>query len=486
MKEKNIVLISPKVIKARAMPCLGITYIASYLEEKGCNVRIVDSNFTKEDPFQLISKENNLIVGIACESKNFLEALDIAKFAKEKGHLVIMGGLHISLIKEKVMEYNCVDYAIHGDGELSLFKLLLALEGKEPFDTIPGLIYRHNGRVIINKQKPIINLDQLPFPNFSLAKIEKIDTYPIITSRDCPYECTYCTVGAISHGKWRHRTPKNIVAELAFAKQKYDIKSFVCLDENFSFDIERVKIFCISLLKANIKIPWSIIEGLRCDKVDRELLKLLKMSGCHHIIFGIEATDKTVFENISKGERLDDIKKAINLASQEGLKVGGYFVVGLPNSTFKTDMKSLRFAKRHKLSPVTFWMAIPYYDTKLYKWILNNAKLLREPIGKNLVNSLSTEPFFETKQYSEKKIKRMHAIANLRTGIGFFLNDVDSDTTDPMPKNHLKMIKYILKFDLYFFPIYFFQTLINLLKPKTHERLRPLSNNEKVIDLGGL
>lgn len=411
-----ILLIAPKIIKARYCPSVALAYIGSYLYRKGYKVRIVDSNFSGEDPYRLLKEFSHPgLVGISCESKNIQDALEIARYAKTKGNIVVMGGLHVSLIKGKILENSYVDYGIHGDGELSLFKLLQTLEGKGSLSKVPGLIYRKGTKVLVNNKSQIDNLDTLDFPNYRLAGIYRIFDYPLITSRDCPYQCSYCSVGTISHGKWRCRSPDNIIAELKLARERYNIKKFTILDENFSHDIERVKMFCLKLLKENFILPWHIMEGIRTDKVDRELLKLLIMTGCKQLIYGIESADENVFKSISKGEELSTIERAIKLAKSEGISVGAHFIVGLPESTFAAEMKSIQFAINHQLKPAIFWMAIPYYNTRLYKWVQNNATLLREPVGENLVNTLSTEPFFETANFSKDEIKKAFVIAQIST-----------------------------------------------------------------------
>lgn len=413
IQNKKILLISPKILMVRRFPSVGLGYIGSYLCSKGYEVRIVDSNFTEEDPYQVLKEvRHEGVIGISCESKNIEEALKIARYAKTKGNTVVMGGLHISLIKERILENRYVDYAIHGDGELVFFKFLQSLEGNVPLFKVPGLIYRKGTKVVVNAKGQIDNLDDLAFPDYRLMGIHKIHSYPLITSRDCPYKCSYCTVGTISHGKWRARSPGNIIDELKLAKERYNIRGFTVLDENFSHDIERIKIFC-RLLKENFILPWGIMEGVRADKIDRELLKLLKMSGCKKLIYGIESADENVFRNLSKGVDFSAVERAIELAKNEGMSVGGYFVVGLPGSTFAAEMKSIQFAIKHKLNPVRFWMAIPYYNTELYKWVLNNATLLREPVGENLVNSLHTEPFFETATFPKDQVKKAFVRAQL-------------------------------------------------------------------------
>lgn len=225
MAEKNkVLLIGPRILKVGKFPSSGLGYISSYLSARGCKVRIIDTNFTGECPYDAIRKAGLVrLVGISCESRNIKEALEIARYAKDMGNTVIMGGLHVSLIKEKILENSYVDYAIHGDGELSLFEFIRFLEGDISVSKVSGLIYRQGHEIIVNAKAGIDILDALPFPNYKLSGIHKIFDYPLITSRDCPYRCNFCTVGSISHGKWRYRTPENTKAFLCKEKLAYTV-----------------------------------------------------------------------------------------------------------------------------------------------------------------------------------------------------------------------------------------------------------------------
>jgi radical SAM superfamily enzyme YgiQ (UPF0313 family) len=403
---REIILIGPAIYKPRRFPSPALGYIGTFLHSKGYEAKVIDSNYTDQDPYQVLENAKESIVGISCESKNVHEALNLARYAKARGNIVVMGGLHVSLIKEGILENSYVDYGVYGDGELPFYRLIQSLEGRLPPGKVSGLIYRKGADVVVNAKGHVEDLDDLVFPDYRLMGINRIENYPLITSRDCPYKCNFCTVGSISHGKWRARSPENIVAELILAKERYGIKTFTVFDENFSHDIERVKLFCSRLLKENFILPWGIMEGVRADKMDRELLALLKATGCKSLIYGIESADEEVFKNLSKGAKLSDIERAIQLAQSVNMQVGGYFVVGLPGSTFASEMKSIRFALKHGLRPTTFWMAIPYYNTGLYQWVLENARLLREPVGENLVCDLETVPFFETMAFPEDQVKK--------------------------------------------------------------------------------
>ncbi|MCP3915106.1 MAG: B12-binding domain-containing radical SAM protein [bacterium] len=451
MNANRVLLVSPLVYRSRSYPNVGLGYVGAHLARYGIDVRIVDTNFTGEDPYAALRESDALVVGIACESRNVLEALELAKFAKGLGHVTVLGGLHVTLIKGEILDSAGVDFAIHGEGEQPMLELVHALREGRSHEGIAGLIHRRAsepaGEVVVEPAVNVPDLDDLDFPRYELAGVSEIYEYPLITSRDCPYDCNFCTVGTISGRSWRQRRPEHLVEELLEARRRYGIKRFFVADEMFSLNMERVKTFCRLLIKKKNNMEWSVMEGLRADRVDAELLQLMKQSGCRWVIYGIESVDEDVFANISKGERLSKIDKAVQLAKSEGMRVGGYFVIGLPESTFERDMRSIRYVKEMGMDYAAFWMANPYYGTPLYQWVKDNAVILREPIGDNIVNSLSTMPLFETQQYPGRLVKKAHAICNLRMGYRSFYDEPLPTGLRNRLRHHLRFWGMILRYD---------------------------------------
>jgi anaerobic magnesium-protoporphyrin IX monomethyl ester cyclase len=423
-----VLLIAPEIVNPRAMPCVGLGYIGAYLASQGVQVRIVDSQFTKEDPVPLLRASKPTLVAIGVDSRTIHRGLRIAALAKRYGHTTLLGGLHVSLIKQKILDWPEVDYGIVGDGEVPTFQLLEMLEGGRPISAVSGLVYRTpEGQ---RRNNPNIteaaHLDSLPFPDYRLAGIHNFPLYPLVTSRDCPYKCAYCTVGNISHGRFRARSAESAVDELIVAKERYGIRSFVVVDENFSFDMDRAVRFCELLIEKKVGLRWTAFEGIRADCLTPQILDLLKRSGCSWVFFGIESAENAILRKVIKGSRFQHIERAVSLSREHGMRIGGFLIVGLPDSTFGTDLKTIEWATS-TLDRMQFWMSTPYYGTSLHNWVVKYATLLREPVGDNIVNSLSTQPFYEMPQYRAKQIKQAHTIASLRTGVNYFFNYLDHE-----------------------------------------------------------
>ena len=429
LRDRQILLVAPEIVNMRSMPCVGLGYIGAYLAEiGGRDVRIIDSQFTKEDPLPVLRDAAPTLVAIGVDSRTVERGLAIARYAKRYGHTTMLGGLHVSLVKEQMLDYPEVDYAIVGDGEIPTLQLVEALEGRRAFGDVSGLAFRRpdGSRQANPNTTEEDDLDSLPFPDYRLAGIDNFPLYPLVTSRDCPFKCTYCTVGNISHGRFRHRSPESCVEEILLAKERYGVRGFLVVDENFSVDLPRALSFVELLVERQVGLPWSAFEGMRADCLCKNpaILDLLLESNCRWIFFGVESAENAVLKTVLKGQKFDLIDTAAGLVRQKGMKVGGFFIVGLPDSNFERDMTSIHWADE-SLDGATFWMSIPYLNTGLYRWVRENARLLREPVGDNLVNSLDTQPFYDTDQYPAAEIKRAHVIGNLRTGATYHLDYMD-------------------------------------------------------------
>ena len=431
--DREILLVAPEIINPRSMPCVGLGYIGAFLASKGLRVRIIDAQFTKEDPEPVLAASPPTLVAIGVDSRTIERGLQCAKRAKAFGHTTLLGGLHVSLVKGEILKHDQVDYGIVGDGEMSMLQLVEALQGQRKPEDVSGLVWRdpqRNIRVNPNTTE-LESLDELPFPDYRLAGINQFPLYPLVTSRDCPYKCIYCTVGSISHGRFRFRSPESCIDEIIAAKERYGIRGFLVVDENFAANKKRALRFCQLLIERKVNLPWTAFEGIRADSLDDHFLTLLRDAGCRWVFFGIETAENAVLQTILKGSKFARIEKSVALVRRFGLKVGGFLIVGLPASNFECDMQSVEWAATN-LDRSQFWISIPYYGTPLYRWVLDNGTLLREPIGDNLVNSLCTMPFYETPSYPEEQVKRAHAIASLRTGVDFFFDFLDRTSGSPL------------------------------------------------------
>jgi anaerobic magnesium-protoporphyrin IX monomethyl ester cyclase len=323
----------------------------------------------------------------------------------------IVGGPHITLDGISFIQENAIDFGVQGEGEYTALQLCDALEDNRPVENVKGLIYWRNGQPALTQAAEAIrDLDALPFPfydHFSSVSDYggSIPEYPLLTSRGCPYQCSYCSMPQIMGEKWRAHSPSRVIQELHHAKEKYGSTRFTIVDDNFTLNLSRVENICDRLISDHLKLTWNSQNGIRADRIDRDLATKMRRSGCRHVWIGIESADEKVFAAINKGERLDSIRKGIGHLKKAGIRVGGFFIVGLPESTRESDLKSIDFAKKNGIDGWWFNF-VPYPRTTAMKWVQAHGRWLRPLHGALQYGAGRIEPVFDTPEYpKEARIK---------------------------------------------------------------------------------
>jgi len=307
LKKSNnsIIFINPYAGVNFDIPNVGLAYIATHF-----NVKVIDLN-TKRYPKNRFLKYKVDILGISVQSRTYKEAIKISEIYRKK-----YPSAKIESVSGIIDIQCCYPYVEFEDN----------IKVDIPFS------------------------DNLPFPDYELFDSfdvfkknweKNVWNYPIMTSQGCPYQCIYCMS---RNRKYLTRSPENCYEELKVAKERWDIKSFSILDDCFNVDKKRVIKFC-ELVK-NLNLSWSCANGLRADKFDEDVAIALKESGCSHISFGIESIDDEVLKTVKKGETSKEIENAVIIAKKYFDSVNGFFIIGLPGSSYEKDLKSLEWAKK--------------------------------------------------------------------------------------------------------------------------------------------
>ena len=374
---------------------LGLAYLASVLRKEGHDVLIYDAdcniNPSKMDfsilelsyPIYLdcLRDENNIvwkelqsilqafspdIVGITVWTSFAASAFRVAQICKEyKINLpVIMGGPHITIKADEVLKIcTDVDFLIKGEGEntfsilLNLLDKSIRLNDNEISDPdnllrmIKGISYRKNGEVIHQPLEEFVDdLDTIPFPARDLlvnhALYDSEDMGLLMTSRGCPYSCTYCAT-SIWGKKVRNRSVYNVIQEIKQITETYGTKQFAFKDDSFTINRHRVIELCNRIKQEKIKINWDC--NTRVDCIDEELLDNMKEAGCNGIKVGIETGSERIMRLINKNTTLEECMNAAKLLKKAGIHWTGYFMIGLPTETKDDMQKTLEFMR--KLEP---------------------------------------------------------------------------------------------------------------------------------------
>ena len=393
-------------------PPVGLGYLGTILYNNKHNVKLLDMRIksnNKERLIKLLKDFKPDVVGFSLLSMSIETVKDLVKLVKNNSKSIIIGGgPEATLLGEKILldlkEFDCI---LLGDAEYSILKLIDSLEKKRKFPKV--------------YDKEIIqNLDVLPFPKWELfnlklynKNIKKIQL-PILTSRGCPYHCIYCESSKIN-GKYRTRSAKNVVDELEYNHKKFGVKTFQIMDDSFAINKERVFQICDGIIKRNLKINWIVGQGFSVSKADYNLFKKMKEAGCLTIFFGIESSDDEILRTIRKPHTVAQVEKAIKEAKMAGIKVKGNFIAGLPGSTFKKDLKYIKFFKRTGIDVPKMGHLMPFPNTEIYEWVKKEAKPVMDldklhrvvSGGRGTENTKHFGISFETKDYTFEERKKL-------------------------------------------------------------------------------
>jgi radical SAM superfamily enzyme YgiQ (UPF0313 family) len=354
---------------------LGIAHIAAYLKSKNIDVSILDAdaeNLSLEETEQRIREINPDIVGITSMTPTIHDDLEVARIAKKLGCIVVMGGPHINAMPEETMEFDFIDFAIRGEGEIPMFNLIEALKKEKSFEEVPGLIYRdENHKTIMNPPYIHQSLDELPFPARDLLPYEKYFSLiskgrltTVCAGRGCPFTCGFCFKQP-SDKKCRFRSPKSVADEIQEVISKYGIEEVNFVTDTLTLEKSFIEGFCNEIIQRNIKISW--IAPTRVDCIDPELIKLMKKAGCRSLRFGVESGSSEILKLMNKKIDLEQAIKVFKWAKQEKIETFAYMIIGYLNETEETVKQTLKFVKKLKPDLLMYNVATPLPCTKLFE-----------------------------------------------------------------------------------------------------------------------
>lgn len=361
----KISLIRPNYYSHLITPPLGLGYLSSYLKSKGYNTKIIDGlNLSLSNDGIVRFSEDADLVCITCLSDFFSQVIDLSLRLKNRNKIVVIGGAHATALPEFTLKQTQADFVVVGEGEKTLFELVQAIEKHKSTDGIRGVLSSNNGK--IRKREFLEDLNQLPFPDWSEINpqiykkaphgglVRFFPVAPIITTRGCPYECTFCASPKLWDRNIRYRNPENVVEEIEFLKKDFGIREIHFEDDNFTLNRKHITEICELLIKKEIKISWACPNGVRVDQLDKDLLLLMKRSGCYFLAFGIESANQEILDNVRKKTKIFDIENVVKMADKLKIVTQGFFIFGLPGETKETISQTIRFAKRIPLDKAQF------------------------------------------------------------------------------------------------------------------------------------
>lgn len=418
----KIALIEPPIVRAsdetEGIECevpLALTTLAATLIEKGHEVIIIDAfgdgYYQREtrgaDSVYVGMKFEEILKHVkAFEAEavgisslfffNIPVVVELAKFLKNnypEAH-VILGGTAPTMLHEKLMREKEIDFIMLREADYSLPALLDNINDPA---SVPGVVWRDGSGVRVNGYAPLpADLDTLPFPARSLVSL---DTYvkigrpfgyvkerkrftTILTSRGCPFSCSFCSA-VMTHGRgFRCRSPESVLSEIDELVNKYGITELHIVDENFTLNRKRAMKIMDGLIERgyNKFLSWTCPNGLFIKSLDEEMIDKMQESNCHSVALAVESGDPEVSRNLVK-KRVDHahVERMVkHFKVHTDILLCGYFIIGFPGETKEQICKTLRFANKLRLDNVTVSMLMPYPFTEVYEkakregWLVSN------------------------------------------------------------------------------------------------------------------
>ena len=254
-------------------------------------------------------------------------------------------------------------------------------------EDVPGLIYRTEAGVKINPPQYVDDLDGIGLPALELMDIPgylkenrrlvKTQYLPVLTSRGCPYPCSYCAASLVSGKKIRRHSVGFLMKWIERYRKDYGAVNFAIIDDAFSEDRGYVMEFCEALLKKNLKMKWDCgTNAVRLDTLEPELLHLMERAGCFYISLGIESGSERILRDMRRKADLAEIREKIKRVKRETrMTVGGFFILGYPRETLDDLRKTIRLALDLPLDLAQFWIFSPYPGTEITKELEQEGRL---------------------------------------------------------------------------------------------------------------
>lgn len=371
---KRIILIEPQsredhVYKHVRMPRLGLPILGTQLQEAGYDVKIFMGTGDALPWPQMLQAD---LVGISTTTATCREAYQIAGNLRAHGVPVVIGGMHATFIPDEALQF--ADFVIRGEAELSFLPLVRALEKGLIPTAIPGVSYWKDNEPYHNDLiKTPVDMDTLPIPDLTLLdKSSSMHTIPVMTSRGCPYNCTFCCVTEVFGRRYRHRSTASILEELT----RYRGKSIFFCDDNFAAKPELTKELLRGMIDNGINLKgWG--AQVRVDAArDDELLSLMKGSGCAIVYIGFESINPATLKNYNKQQTVADIEKAILRFHDHSIRIHGMFVFGADTDTAETIRQTARFADQNRIDSIQFMILTPFPNTPFYEKLEAEGRIL--------------------------------------------------------------------------------------------------------------
>jgi anaerobic magnesium-protoporphyrin IX monomethyl ester cyclase len=432
----KVILISPPYIDlygklgkaaGRYFP-LGLGYIAAYLRHYGHHDVLMyepeAQGLTYDDLKSIMRRESPDVIGLTCSTPNFHRALELARLARENCKAkIVIGGVHASALPEFIIENysDIIDCVVVGEGEITMLELVNAFQGNAGSETVKGIVFRKNGEIIRNEGRPfIMEMDSLPFPardliphtlfkpNLHNARYKNCAS--VLTSRGCPFNCSFCASRIVSGKKYRMHSAEYVLEEIGMLKRDYGVRQLLITDDTFTINHERLEKICKGMIDRKFNLEWFCFSQVTA--VNKEILTLMKKAGCYNIGFGVESSSPEILRRMGKPIKPERAQEAVSLANKAGLKTQAFYIFGMPGETREQMEDTIRFAKKVGSTLAFFNMLVPFPGTRDFEYFFKSVPL-NTIAWENFV-AIGESCVLKNASVPSKVIERLIAKANIQ------------------------------------------------------------------------
>lgn len=356
-------------------PPLGLAYLAAAARRPGREFMIIDAEAIGLPDWSLPSviPPDADVIGVAATTLAWPAVRRLSEVVASRfpNALLVVGGPHPTVFPEECLAASRFNVAVMGEGETSFAQLLDCVENRAGFHDVPGCAVRlADGNVRVNRPVPWVeDLDSLPFPALELLPLSRYRSVMVhepfttmIASRGCPFKCAFCSQ-VYSGGRWRSRSPKNIVDEIELHVRNFGAREIIFFDETFGVRRDDALAVCALIKERGLRFRWN--ARTRLDVLEPELLKAMREAGCHTLHLGIESGSQRILDLMNKNVSLPAVDEAVRLARAAGFGLHGYFMLAYPDETPAESKATAALSRRLPLDWASFTLTIPHPATPL-------------------------------------------------------------------------------------------------------------------------
>jgi radical SAM superfamily enzyme YgiQ (UPF0313 family) len=358
-------------------PAIGIAYVGNHLEQHaGITPALIDarlSRFSVEETINQIVALKPRIVGISAMTSMIITADKVIRGVKERLPNVktVLGGFHATFLPEHTLnEFPSFNYLAVGESEQSFTELVERLLDGQDCHGIPGIWFKDENEIAASGRGKIPpTLDELGEPGWHLYDSEVMAEYvkslPVMSQRGCPFSCTFCSR---PYGQLvRKRTPELVVDEIQRNVDRFGVGKIHFYDETFTVDKRHTASICEGLIERELPSRLSFTSMVHANTIDLSLAKLMKQAGCVYVGYGVESGDDDIIKQMKKGVTKERVIRARKILLEAGITTMGYFMVGHPNETRKSVLRTIKFMVQLNPDVAAIGIVVPYPGTETWE-----------------------------------------------------------------------------------------------------------------------